>query len=573
MHASFRLLVLIGGVTLVAVGALAWLVLVGTLPAGAQDGQASPAQIRLLVALGAILIAGVAALVASVSFIGHISRRVNGMVEEVEAILERGDSVPHDSSPADEIVGGARSRLHALAARTRVALDHRERIEREARTDALTGLPNRRALDDFLAAALAGVRAVPDSFPHIGVLHVDLDHFKSVNDRLGHEAGDYVLQAAARRMQSVLRDSDMLARLGGDEFVVVVPGLEEADVLEGLTKRLVAQFSTPIQYREHNCMIGASAGAVLANGADEQIDPRSMLAQADIALCHAKATGRNRAAIFSDEMAEQLSKEERQADEIRDAVLDDAFEPWFQPMIDVSTGAVTGVELLSRWQHPERGLVPPREFLVIAEMHGMLEEIGLQVLEKACRSFQRWRTVGLQVPRLYVNMTRSQLLAPAAVDKISWILDDHNVPPDCVALEISERDLGERSADLLYANLRRLANLGVEKVLDDFGVGDGAMRNAVAIGAAKLKCARALVEGLADPERRVESRAMLHGAIGMAAALRAKPVAKGVEEAAWITPLQEMGFREMQGDGLARPMSSQDLPDWLADQARQARSA
>ncbi len=501
-----------------------------------------------------------------------IARRAEVLADEVRTLIETDvERLPTARGGAD-IFAVARLRLRELALQTRAALENRAEIERQANTDELTNLRNRRGLMVFLETALDQAGDAPHT-GGVGVMHIDLDHFKTVNDTLGHEAGDFVLKEASRRLQGVLRDSDVLARLGGDEFVAVVPGVEETEVLERLAGRMLAQLRHPIRYQSHDCLIGASVGAVLASPENLSANPQSLLTQADLALCQAKAGGRDRAAVFSDEIAAQLSEAEEQAREIKEALLEDAFEPWFQPMVNVRTGNVTGIELLSRWHHPKRGLIQPKDFLMAAESHGMLEEIGLQVLGKACGAIQRWRSDGVNVPKLYVNMTRSQLLAPAAVDKITWILDDHNVSPDQIALEISERALVERSVDLLFANLRRLSLLGVEKVLDDFGSTDASIRNVVAIGASKIKCSRVLVNGLADQAEARDAGALLAAALGVADRLGVTTVAKGVEGAPVIETLSSIGFAEMQGDALAPAMPTSALLHWLTERPATAASA
>lgn len=553
----------VSAAALVAVGVLAVRLVSPDENADSMNGVA--------MALGLVVLTSLAAYWMALHQITTISRGADTLADEVQDLIRNdGTGRPHPAVNSD-VFDGARRRLHDLARETREALENRDEIERQANTDDLTGLTNRRGLTGFLEHAMRDAVA-PGRVGHVGVMHIDLDHFKTVNDTLGHEAGDYVLKEAASRLAGILRDSDMLARLGGDEFIAVVRGVEDRSVLERLADRMLAQFRQPIQYQSHDCLIGASVGAVLAGPVTGPKEAQSLLTQADMALCQAKTEGRNRAAVFSDEIAARLSEAEERAREIRQALLDGAFEPWFQPMINVRTGEITGIELLSRWEHPVRGLIQPKDFLLAAESHGMFEEIGIQVLEKACRSIQRWQSDGVTVPKLYVNMTRSQLLAPAAVDKITWILDDHNVSPDQIALEISERALVERSADLLFANLRRLSMLGIEKVLDDFGATDASLRNVVAIGASKVKCSRLLVTGLSDPAEAHEATALLSAALGVSDRLGVASVAKGVEGASVIETLSQLGFSEMQGDALAPAMPTGALPNWLVERSM-ARAA
>ncbi|MEM1297743.1 MAG: EAL domain-containing protein [Pseudomonadota bacterium] len=479
--------------------------------------------------------------------------------KDLRFLLRQGVDRPLAGEFRDDPVGRLARRLRVLGHRVHHELSAQAEVERMAITDPLTDLLNRRGLMGRLEAVLnnlADDRAV-------ALLHIDLDHFKVINDTLGHQAGDHVLQEATKRMSNVLRGTDMHARLGGDEFLIVAQGLSSVDGLERMADRLLRQFSQPIKYEDELCPIGASVGARLVFGRDGPFETEALMSEADTALCDAKASGRNRWVLFTDEMAETIQRRTDQARELREALLDGEFRAWYQPVIDLDSGAIEGIELLTRWEHPERGLLLPDKFLLSAESNNMLDEIGLQVLEVACLEMKTWQAKGLEVPPLHVNMTRDQMVASGVVDKVSWILDDCNIAPEKLILEVSEQSCEGRSVEVLFSNLRRFADLGIDTTLDDFGSLSSSVSNIVNTGARRIKFSRNLTLGLSSAETRDASEQMLHGLVSFAERLDIDVIAKGAEDLAQIEQLQAIGVRRMQGDGLAAAMSGPDLEKLL----------
>ena len=342
------------------------------------------------------------------------------------------------TEPPEEILPLVRS-MHRFAKEVHQNRAARSELEKMAQTDPLTGLPNRRGLLEFMNKVMGGRRGWIDP-GMVGVMHVDLDHFKTINDTLGHDAGDHVLREATKLMQSTVRDSDLIARLGGDEFALVLPGIESIDVLERLAERLIEKFEPPIPYGDELCRVGISIGVVLGDDEGEEVSPTRLLTYADIALTHAKAAGRGRHSVFSPSMANAEAAKTGLATEIRQGLLDEAFYPAFQPFCDMRSKDLTGVTVVPRWRHPERGDLTLDQFENAAETHNMIEEIGLQVLERACDAFKQWRSESLDPGIVSIGLSRSQLLAPGVVDKVSWVLDDAGIAPEQLAISVSEAD-------------------------------------------------------------------------------------------------------------------------------------
>lgn len=440
-------------------------------------------------------------------------------------------------------------------------------MEQMALTDPLTGLPNRRGLVEFFNALLGQTGSKQQ---RLALMHVDLDHFKAVNDTIGHDAGDFVLREAAERMKSVLRKTDILARIGGDEFVALVPETDNEEALEAMCERIVRQFDKPFIFKDTPCHIGTSVGAARELVVPGKTSFDTLLQQADTALCAAKAGGRSMHLIFRDEMGARRDDEDNLASRIVQGLRDEEFEPWFQPMIDAKTGDITGLEVLSRWRHPERGILRPLDFLQVAEAHNTIASLGDQVLERALNDLQAWQMDGLEIPILHINISRAQILAPSAVDRLSWALDKAGFPPERTCIEIGETDCVGRGEEAVLANLRRLQNLGCGLLLDEFGAESGAIGNIIRLGASKVKTARDLVPKLLTEDEADHTRDLLEATIGASRSLGIRVVAKGVANPQQRSAAIALGFTEMQGDVIAPAMDAATTKIWLAQQTARA---
>lgn len=487
------------------------------------------------------------------------ARSLPGRLEK--SVFDREESALLAGDPSDPVNALTRE-FEPFAKKVREKLRENEKVERLAFTDSLTGLPNRRGLLAFLDG-LAEKDEIWKDDQKIGLIHLDLDHFKTINDTMGHDAGDMVLREATKRMSTGIRDSDLLARLGGDEFLVVATGLEcEAD-LTIIADRLLAQFEAPMTYLHRVCHVGISMGLVLGGQRGRVRDPKRLLISADMALFRAKSEGRSRYAVFTSAMAEEARRQNERSIALSDALHCDAFRPWFQPMIDLHTNRVVGLELLARWHDPVRGVLMPNEFIEDAESISLMEEIGFQVLDRTLDSLRKWRAAALQVPTIHLNLSRTQLLSSSFVDRFSWALDEANVAPGDFAVEVDERDCGTRGSEVAIANVGRLRAMGVEIVLDNFGADHAALSNIRPLGARCVKCSpETLTKVFGEQSRNAQIRvlsALQAGAEALGIVIRGN----GVETSDQSTVFSEANILIQQGDHLAPVMDAEQTADFL----------
>ena len=452
--------------------------------------------------------------------------------------------------------------LGNIATRVRARLTENEKIERMAFSDVLTGLPNRRGLLAFLdVLGESGDGSEDDS--KIGLIHIDLDHFKTINDTMGHDAGDTVLREATKRMSTAIRDTDLLARLGGDEFLVVATGVEcEAD-LTRIADRLIAQFETPILYQNRACHVGASMGLVLGGQRGPVRDPKRLLINADLALFRAKALGRGQYAIFNSAMADEARRRNERSIALGQALQDESFRPWFQPVLDLSQQKVVGMELLCRWHDKTRGVLMPHDFLEDAEANSLMEDIGLQVLEHAISALHSWRMSGVSVPAIHLNLSRTQLLSSSFVDRFSWTLDEANLPPGQFAVEIDERDCSARGSEVAFANVKRLRALGLQIVLDNFGADQASLSLLTPLQAKVVKCSSQTFERLLASQSANSRRDVLAAIDHAARAFGITISAKDVETSEQSKLFRDAGICMQQGDYLAGVLNVEDTGKYL----------
>lgn len=345
-----------------------------------------------------------------------------------------------------------------------VAQDVTERKRRELR-DTLTGLPNRALLLDRLGHALDQVARRRGT---VAVLFIDLDRFKAVNDTRGHETGDAVLVAAARRLEDTVRSGDTVGRLAGDEFVVIAEDLTGESHGASLAERIVEAFKAPLVTNGDEVLVGASVGVVTADATDRPTADR-MLAEADNAMYRAKAAGWGRSELFDAGMRAEVSERLQLARELSHALSRRELRLVFQPVIALADGVVAGCEALLRWHHPERGVVPPAAFVPLAEQNGLILPIGEWVLEEACRQGAEWRRAGRDLS-VSVNVSPLQLAQPDFADTVDSIVRRAGLPAQCLCLELAEATVA-RQPDRIGATLRDLRSRGVRIALDDFGKG------------------------------------------------------------------------------------------------------
>ena len=425
-----------------------------------------------------------------------------------------------------------------------------ERIKHLAHHDGLTGLPNRILLQERLRQALCLARRGSSG---ISLLLLDLDHFKDLNDTLGHPAGDQLLRAVAERLQAAVRPQETLARLGGDEFALVQPGLAGPDGAAVLAKRLIDTLTAPFAFESQEAYISASVGvAVSLNGTEHEDE---LIRQADVALYRAKQDGRGRFRLFEPEMDAEVQARQRLERELRDALERGEFALHYQPQLDLRTHRVDSVEALVRWQHAGRGLVPPGEFIAAAEASGLIRPLGAWVLSEACRAAQAWRDAGLNVV-VAVNLSPAQLRNDNLLQDIDSALRASGLDPRWLELEITETLFVERSERVTDRTLSGLASRGIRLALDDFGTGYSSLASLKRLPVAKIKIDRSFVSGIGrDPE----DEALVRAIVSLGHVLGKRVVAEGIESEAQLAFLRQADCDAAQGFLLGHPLMAAEV--------------
>lgn len=441
----------------------------------------------------------------------------------------------------------------AMLARTQNALaalaESEARAKRIAAHDTLTGLLNRRAFCDRLAAVLASAAAREP----VAVLCLDLDGFKEVNDTLGHAAGDRLLRVVASRLLGAVRERDVVARLGGDEFAVLVEGCSEPEVLERLAQRLIASVSEPCLIDDQQVVVGTSIGIALSQGAN--VDPSELLKQADVALYAAKNAGRGTWQFFAPEMNRALEERRRLLQDLRTALATDRLDVHYQPKIMVNTGAIVGVEALARWQHPERGAIPPAEFIPLAEESGLIDALGDWLLERACREVAATADLSLAV-----NLSPLQLRRANLVDRIDRILARTGFPPQRLELELTETAVIADPTTAL-ATLEALRQRGIRIAIDDFGTGYSSLSQLQRFRFDVVKIDRSFVSRLGHDH---DADAIVRAIVALGHSLGLEVVAEGVESHEQLRRLRALGAGQAQGYWTGKPMPLRELKPFLA---------
>lgn len=430
--------------------------------------------------------------------------------------------------------------------------------------DPLTGLSNRARFLDRLDHALT-IRHRPGM--EVAVLYVDIDDFKLVNDRFGHAAGDRLLVEVAERLAASVRRGDTVARLGGDEFAILLEQTSGQADAQQSAGRVLDAFSRPFTAAQADLVVSASIGTAFANPGDS---PDEVLRNADVAMYRAKGAGKGCAVLFESGMYESLlDKIELEAD-LRRAVDSEDIEVHFQPIVDLESERVVGVEALARWHHPTRGLVPPAIFIPLAEESGVIIKLGRQVLSRACSCIGGWQQRHPDDPPLYVsvNVSARQLQRSGLVEEVAQALAGGGLDPGSLVLEITESVLMQDTEGSL-ARLTELKDLGVRLALDDFGTGYSSLSYLRRFPVDLLKIDQSFVSALCA---RDEVRLIIEAIITLADALGLESVAEGVEQLDELAALRNVGCRLGQGFHFAKPMSAEALEQFLATSMFQSQS-
>ena len=452
------------------------------------------------------------------------------------------------------------SAVRGMVANTRDVSDRHaleEELRRKAFRDDLTALPNRALFGDRVEQA---VQRAHKGGGVVTVLFVDLDDFKTVNDSLGHTTGDHLLQAVAERITACIRVTDTAARLGGDEFGILLTDGSTVDTAESLAQRLLTSLRDPFDVDGRPLVVTASIGIACQLGT--QVTSEAILRDADVAMYAAKSQGKGRAAVFADQMHREVVERQRLGSDLQLALANGELEVFYQPLVDLTTGVVAGVEALLRWHHPTRGSIPPTVFIPVAEEIGMIVEIGAWVLDQACHQIVDWSTRHEAVRDLAVtvNLSPVQLVTERLFDDVAGAIERSGIAPSSLILEITEGALSGDN-DKVVAGLVRLRSIGVRLAIDDFGTGYSSLSQLRMLPVDMLKIDKSFIDGTADGGR---GTALLHSIIDLGRVLNLEVVAEGIEHPEQAEVLHESGSHLGQGFYYAVPASPADLEQLMA---------
>jgi diguanylate cyclase (GGDEF)-like protein len=438
--------------------------------------------------------------------------------------------------------------------RLQIALSNQDcdaRLYRQAHFDSLTSLPNRVLFRDRLSQEL---ESTAGGLPCGALLYVDLDHFKRVNDTVGHIAGDQLLTVVAQRLRSCVKEGDTVARLGGDEFTVILRQVSSAEAINEIAQRIIESLQRPVNIAGRDHQVRASIG--ITRFPEDGNNIEQLLRNADLAMYQAKDSGRSRAVFFDSKMARAAAQLAESG--LFRAVRRREFALYYQPQYALQNGELVGLEALVRWQHPREGLRFPKDFVPAAEQSGLIVEIGTWVLESACRQLAMWRDEGIAPGRLALNVSVQQLRAGDFVQLVSQTLERMGLPPQTLELEVTETVFAEEDARLA---LRNLAALGVRVALDDFGTGYSSLNYLRQHPVDAIKIDRSFMSEVPD---NYQATTLLATIIDMAHALGKQVVAEGVETLPQLDYLRQRRCDVAQGFVLARPLNVADVTERLA---------
>jgi diguanylate cyclase (GGDEF)-like protein/PAS domain S-box-containing protein len=466
------------------------------------------------------------------------NRNIVGLRREVTGLRRDGEEFPMSLAIGIVDDDGPVQRLVGVVADITETKRQEQHIRHLAEHDALTQLPNRTLLQDRLEVAIAQAHRTAMT---VGVMMVDLDHFKRINDSLGHEIGDQVLLQIAARLKACVRDSDTVARMGGDEFVTLVDSSGDDDAIARIASDIVAAISAPLLVGKHELHLSASVGVSCypSDGADVA----TLLKNADTAMYHAKSAGRGHYQMFSAEMMRRAHRKLELESAMRKALTSGQFLMHYEPQVCMRTGALLGAEALIRWQHPERGMIPPAEFIPVAEDTGQIVAIGDWTLRTVCAEARKMQLrLGLSLS-ISVNLSPRQFAQPNLTDVIEAACREGGLDPQFLVLEITEGTLLKRSEQIL-ATLDRLRYLGIRIAVDDFGTGYSSLAYITRFPVDLLKIDRSFVRDIVDDPA---DAAIANAIIAMAHSLGIAVVAEGVETAEQLALLRERNCDAAQG--------------------------
>lgn len=441
-----------------------------------------------------------------------------------------------------------------LEEHNRELIEARNSIEHNALHDYLTDLPNRRYLDQQLSRM---AQQCESEGLQLAILHIDLDRFKEINDTLGHHMGDIMLQHAADILRSHRQAGDFVARIGGDEFVFVVQFKGSKQRLTQLADSLIETLRKPVQYDNYECRFGASVG--IATSPNAIVDYKQLLLNADIALYNAKKSGRNRFEYFSEAKQDSMINTKRVSDEILLALERDEFIPFYQLQFDAKNLNISGVETLARWQHPTDGIVTPERFLDIAQDLDVMANLDALILEKSLMDLRKWQAIGLNVPRISVNVSARRLYDRNLLSSLEHL----NIKPGEVYFELLESIFLDDNDEVVQRNLQGLRDMKIGIEIDDFGTGHASIVSLLKVAPSTIKVDRQIVH---HATASAQQRKLLTAIIEMGHSLGITVLGEGVETCEQITILRELGCDGLQGYALCKPMPADEMVTFIQAQ-------
>jgi diguanylate cyclase (GGDEF)-like protein len=433
---------------------------------------------------------------------------------------------------------------------------HEKQITHMALHDALTGLPNRVLLEDRIKVSL---RHASRTQQKVGICFIDLDHFKNVNDTLGHKSGDKLLLAFAERLRRQLRVGDTVARWGGDEFVLLLPDMDSEQDIRDVALKVGEEVQTPLQLEDTELVVTFSMGIALYP--DDGEDTETLFSQADRAMFFAKAQGRNQTCFFRDMSTKGIGKKELYIqNRLATAINAHQIQAWFQPIISADRGRCIGVEVLARWHDEEQGWISPTTFIPMAENLGLIHELGHQILLASLAAAQRWQKAGLSLT-LAINVSKRQLFTPYFTERLQEEVAKHQIAPAHLILEVTE-SLALLDVEHAADRLQELKQAGFRIAIDDFGTGYSSLSQLHEMHVDELKIDISFIRRLHEPN----GLSMTQAIINLARAINLETVAEGVETAEAAAKLRELGVDNLQGFHFARPMPAEEFEQWLENQ-------
>ena len=424
--------------------------------------------------------------------------------------------------------------------------------------DGLTGLALR---GDLVAALDKTLKERSTTGLSTACLIVEIDEFKELKDRNGHTAAEAAIRDTAIRLSDVMRDADVISRLDGATFAVMLAPVRSVDLeaVIQISSRIQSALGEPIRIDDLNLYVSCSIGFCLTSRTPEDTGKRMLMA-AESAMIEARRNGPGAIRSYSKEMKQRFDAQQNLVEDVRVALEVGQIAAWYQPQISTETGEITGFEALARWSHPERGLIPPAEFLPAIEQSGLNSRLGEVMLYNALTAIKNWEKVGFQIPSVAVNFSESELRDPKLMEKIKWELDRFDLTPDRLTVEILENVIADAEDDVIPQNIRMLSHIGCRFDLDDFGTGHASIAAIRRFAVNRIKIDRSFVSKIDEDQ---DQQKMLAAILMMAERLELEALAEGVESLGERSVLSQLGCQHIQGYGIARPMPFNDTLVWI----------